>query len=412
MLVSRVFPYLFFFCLISHSTSRGCDWDRDTLAKEALGLPGIVDIIVGRFERQPPRYYSMRLERVTKELGADPTRLDLYDDAAVACDKLGRLNEAINWMGKKRSELDKRDFLNAEVYEHWYRYHANLGTFYAHRWLMSGANRNDLSDIKTGRDLIAKAIEINPDAHFGREKWQLMAMEWIIDLPNAEENIGYFHLNGVAVLYHQTSKERMLPDGRILEKMNTEGATKGLAGMIVLGNAWQSVDVYFALGFALINQGDSSLGILAYNRMYELLNEGKRSLHPKGPTVEHGFQLLDSQRYQEPVEHVAPLNEFFQDARQAAHEWQVHRIKFMHKQFAKGMHPDTHTFFWDGYKELDNAPPLPGEETGIAAAAEPEMDERDPGSMIMLVIALSLLVVALVIAAVQTVRTQRRRHTT
>src|SRR5690554_4853590 len=40
-----------------------CLWDYDTLRAEARGVPGVAEIITGRFERNPPLYYEMRLEQ-------------------------------------------------------------------------------------------------------------------------------------------------------------------------------------------------------------------------------------------------------------------------------------------------------------------------------------------------------------
>ena len=61
-----------------------------------------------------------------------------------------------------------------------YRYHANLGTFIIHRWFRSGANRKHISEVDTARAEIAEAIRLNPNAHFGREKYQLEVMNWIL----------------------------------------------------------------------------------------------------------------------------------------------------------------------------------------------------------------------------------------
>lgn len=390
--------------LFCGSQTIGCRWDRTTLASEELSMPGMIDIIVGRFEREPPRYYSMRLERVAKEIDAYPSRLDLYDDASVACDVLGRHDEAIEWMARKKTELEKRDFLNSKVYEHWYRYHANLGTFYAHRWLKNGARRDNLSDIKHGRDLIAKAIEINPKAHFGREEWQLMAMEWLIELPPAKQPMSmWISLPSTSTLLH------MRWDDANETEPDWGSATKGLAGMIAMGNAWESIDIYYALTIALANDQRRVLGLLALNRVEELLENGGESLHPSGPGRDPMASYVASIHE---VREYRAINAYFPKAREAAKAWHAHRVAYMESQFDQGRHPDTHSFFWDGYQELDNAPPLPGKETGIVATIDRELEKRHPGSMLMLVTALSLLVVALVIAAVQTVRSQRRRHAT
>ena len=54
------------------AASSACLWDYDTLSVDAKQVPGVVDAIVGRFERNPPLYYEMRLERVSVELESHP----------------------------------------------------------------------------------------------------------------------------------------------------------------------------------------------------------------------------------------------------------------------------------------------------------------------------------------------------
>ena len=84
-----------------------CMWDRGALAQEYKQAPGIVEIITGRFKRFPPRYYEMRLERVSGEIANHPANLDLYDDAGAACDRLHRSAKAIEWMKKKSAEMKR-----------------------------------------------------------------------------------------------------------------------------------------------------------------------------------------------------------------------------------------------------------------------------------------------------------------
>lgn len=52
-----------------------CLWDRDTPAGEAAGMPEVVAVLTGRFERNPPLFYEMRLSRVTAELQSRPENL-------------------------------------------------------------------------------------------------------------------------------------------------------------------------------------------------------------------------------------------------------------------------------------------------------------------------------------------------
>lgn len=98
-----------------------CLWDRDTPASEAKGMPGVVAALTGRFERNPPLYYEMRLARVGRLIHASPDALTAYDDVGVACDRLGRGDEAITWMEKKRAQLEKLDTSLPTVKEHLYR---------------------------------------------------------------------------------------------------------------------------------------------------------------------------------------------------------------------------------------------------------------------------------------------------
>ena len=54
----------------------------------------------------------------TAHLQSHPEDLAAYDDAGVACDRLGRGDEAIAWMEKKRAQLEKLDASRPEVKEH------------------------------------------------------------------------------------------------------------------------------------------------------------------------------------------------------------------------------------------------------------------------------------------------------
>ncbi|MEZ5329313.1 MAG: hypothetical protein R3F19_30045 [Verrucomicrobiales bacterium] len=158
--------------LITVSSSAACLWDRDTVKSEAEGLHDVISVISGRFPRNPPAYFEMRVERVTSELKTEPDQLALYDDVAVACDRLGRADDAIGWGTRKKLLLDKRDDATQR-----YRYLANSGTFLAHKWFREGAEASRLAELDQARKVIADAIQLNPDAHFGREHFQLILVD-------------------------------------------------------------------------------------------------------------------------------------------------------------------------------------------------------------------------------------------
>ena len=91
-------------------------------------------------------------------LARQPDDLKLRDDLAVAYEKTGQTERAIELM---RDSLE----LDADRYET----HANLGTFLIHD-----------GQYQEGLKHIDRAIAINPDAHFGREKYQRWLVEYVV----------------------------------------------------------------------------------------------------------------------------------------------------------------------------------------------------------------------------------------
>jgi tetratricopeptide (TPR) repeat protein len=326
-----------------------CLWDDDTLAAESRGLPDVVRIITGRFERNPPFYYAMRRERAAARVASDPDDLEAYDNAGVACDRLGRGDEAIAWMERKAERLDAmgRSHIDpAALREHRYRYLANVGTFWVHRWARDGADRARLDEVRTARDFIAQAIEINPDAHFGRERFQLMALDWILDPPPWKDG------------------ERLPGFVDFEDPVNrTDAAVRGIAGLIALGNAWESVDVFNTLAQALEHAGDrSSLAELARLRCEELIDAGRRSLLPGAPTEAEA--LKQSVYYASKtvgMNMIRARNEIVETYRQLRAEadaWHQARTEFLLARLQAGRHPDTDPHFWNGYHEAE-APEIP-----------------------------------------------------
>lgn len=340
-----------------------CLWDSDTLRAEAAGAPGMVETIVGRFDRYPPLYYQMRLERVTKVLETDSTNLAAYDDAGVACDRLGRYDEAVAWMAKKRTTLDGLPD-SAEKTEHEYRYLANLGTFHAHRWIKNGADRSDLTDIQRARDLIDQAITLNPDAHFGRERYQLMALEWILE-PTPVELAWPYELSSII-------EARLTTDdgwyGRsynnVLSELGYADAPEGFAGLVALGNGWNSFDVFHALALALQDRRDSSLAYLAWLRAEEIVRTGGGTLHPDMKVA--GFE---AEAHPDHLNRREPVKTFFTEARAEADAWHAARTAYITERLEQGEHPDTHPDFFAAWVEPSSMPAMPNGFFGLQGNA-------------------------------------------
>jgi len=302
-----------------------CIWDRDTLAAEAKGLPEALLVITGRFDRNPPLYYEIMARRVEREIAREPNRLDLYDDLAVAYDRLGEGDKAIEWMERKKQILERLPEKAPRQKDALYRYYANIGTFYAHRWLREGGSLEKPGDLKAAHAALTRAIEINPDAHFGREIFQVWAIEWMLDA-ETKESLGSW-----------------ISGRRHEREMSTEMAVQGLSGLIVLGNAWESVDIFEALAYAL-GRDHGTLSYIAQLRIKELLRGGKKSL--KGQEL---GERIPRAMLSEELERNA--EEEYQRLRAEAERYNKQRTAFMMARLKEGRHPDTDPSFWQSWNE-------------------------------------------------------------
>jgi hypothetical protein len=149
------------------ATALACLWDYDTLQMERLRFPAALEIIAGKFVRHSRAYYEWRLVDRQKKLEAKPDDPALTDDLAVAYAKLGRPEEGI-------AVLEPVLAANPQRYETI----SNLGT------LLFFAGRLDES-----KEQIRRALEINPDAHFGRERFQLLLTEYLQQSEHAESGV-------------------------------------------------------------------------------------------------------------------------------------------------------------------------------------------------------------------------------
>ncbi|MCA9180000.1 MAG: hypothetical protein KDA51_01070 [Planctomycetales bacterium] len=344
--------------LLIAAPAYACINDRDTrrAQKEAepedpmQGLPPIPNVLRGRFDRYPDLYYEMRRDRVLGALEQDPNQIALYDDLAVAYDRLGDDEHAIDWMDRKLVLLENTsDKSSDEWKEHWYSYHANQGTFYAHNWIHNGANRANLAELLKARDLIAKAIAIKPNAHFGREKYQLMAINWIAETPEIQS---YGELPNLLGLRNEDIDE-ITAEGKLKEK-GLWDAVQGLSGLIVLGAAWESVDVTYALGIALRIAGDSENAYAAMLRCKELIASGKRSFVPGAPVGERLMAMLENALpAPEKKSRADAISLNYEMEREMAEGWQRDRNEKITALLKTGRHPDTDFAFW---AEVDAIP--------------------------------------------------------
>lgn len=144
--------------LFPAASALACIWDYDTLKQEAARFPGTLELLAGKFNRHSPAFYAWRIDDRLAKLEARPEALPLMDDLAVAYDKVGRTAEGVAVLREALELAPAR-----------YETHANLGTLLVH----SG-------DYEAGLTHLRRAIEINPEAHFGRERWQIYLVEHVV----------------------------------------------------------------------------------------------------------------------------------------------------------------------------------------------------------------------------------------
>jgi tetratricopeptide (TPR) repeat protein len=301
-----------------------CMWDTDTLANEAKQNPGVVEASIGWFERNPALYFELRLKRAAEDIRKDPTKLEAYDDAGVACDRLGNDAEAIKWMDRKELELKKLDANSPRVKDHLYRLYANRGTFYVHGWLKAGSPKERIAEVERSIADLEKAIKINPDAHFGREIVQVEVIR-----------VAYLKVRDG----DKAAKESWFA---AFKRLGAEKVRKGLVGMVFMGNAWESPDVFAMIAGTC--DRDAVVGYIAYLRQSELLASGRSFGFGEGFHNPLFLGMLYESRQKE-------IRAQFADLRKKADAYHEEREKFMLAKLKEGRHPDTDPTFWDGYIE-------------------------------------------------------------
>jgi hypothetical protein len=203
------------------------------------------------------------------------------------------------------------------------------------------------------RSLIQKAIEVYPQAHFGRERFQVYAMDWMLDagvppsMMEEEQSLGKYIVDKSL---NENDENRESPTDE-----RRKAAIDGISGIIVLGAGWESVDMFDALAEAFRWHAvrRSPIANLANLRVGELLRAGKRSGLPGRPLLYFGTVP--------PAAHADwqywTTDSNYARLRKEAEQWQAKRTAYMMVRLRAGRHPDTDPTFWAEYKETP-APPI------------------------------------------------------
>jgi len=147
----------------------------------SLRFSMVHDVLHERFPKHGAPWYEERNrqteERLTGLNESDRARWPLIDDLAVAYERLGRPADAIPLLRDKLQSQEAAGVSRRELYTTL----ANLGTMLIH----ANAAKARLADAEAverfdeGIQLVRRSVEVNPEAHFGREKWQESIAEFL-----------------------------------------------------------------------------------------------------------------------------------------------------------------------------------------------------------------------------------------
>ncbi|HLK16264.1 MAG TPA: hypothetical protein VKT78_15770 [Fimbriimonadaceae bacterium] len=331
----------------------GCMWDYDTIAMESKEFPDLADVVTGRFGRNPPLYYQMRLARVTAELRVEPTKLDAYDDAGVACDRLGDDDSALHWMALKREAMKRlpraasAENRTTGSEDPVYRLLANEGTFYAHKWFRGGRRPEALGLLDQSVADLNAAVKRNPDAHFGREKVQVFVIEWSRKMSMAPPPaVEVITLSPEKPSPNRSAGELFAEPDSLYSYLQSKGLSdeaicKGISGLVVLGNAWESPDSFITLAEAVpMRRGTMKMFVAL--RAQELIASGHK---PLGPALDP-----DLGKWTTPAALQPSIRASFQRLRHAADDEDRRRTEYMMSRLLAGRHPDIDPSFWSEWK--------------------------------------------------------------
>jgi hypothetical protein len=167
------------------------------------------DVIHERYPKHGPVWYQERERRARARLKQIPAESDeafgLYDDIGAGLDRLGKPSEAIPLLRNKLELQQKRGLSGRDLYTTY----ANLGTFIVHTNMPKAiaSDSQAKTAVREGIDLLKKSVEANPEAHFGREVWQIVLAEFLLAASDEPKLMTKFDFVGDRLDYEWKRKQ-------------------------------------------------------------------------------------------------------------------------------------------------------------------------------------------------------------
>jgi len=141
------------------------------------------DILHERYPKHGPAFYIERNRLARERLKVISPDSDeafaLTDDLCAGLNRLGQPADAVPLLREKLRLQEKRGLNGSDLYTTY----ANLGT-YLYFADMGKAFRGDAAAkaaCEEGITFVEKSVAVNPNSHFGREKWQIIILRFLLD---------------------------------------------------------------------------------------------------------------------------------------------------------------------------------------------------------------------------------------
>ncbi|MBI5850981.1 MAG: hypothetical protein HZB39_08125 [Planctomycetes bacterium] len=290
-----------------------CIWDSDTLGDELRGLPDALRLVTGRWYRHSDDYYAARIATLPARLEAEPGDLPAYDDLAVAYERRGAHDDALDVLARKRAALDRLPADDAQAKEHRYRELANRGTVLAH------AGRFD-----EALPVLEAAIALNPAAHFGRERWQIAAIRYVAACkrdPSLWSSHDFLTFSNVLpepmappITGRASYTVQRLDEPR---RVPWDELYTAIAGMLRFGGR-ESAELYRTLGDLHLAKQDLHLAWWAYGVAIERGHPAAETIAAaRASIVEHWREAMRIERKRIPI----PTDDEFRAVRASGAKW-------------------------------------------------------------------------------------------
>ncbi len=299
----------------------------------SLRFAMVHDVLTERFAKHGKAYYTERNRLVRKELDefkaqTNPSEkytekyLSLLDDLGAGYEALGDHDLAVAVLRDKLKEQELLGFKGHQLYTTY----ANLGTFLIHGNFVKARTGDPAAKglLQEGLDFIRKSIEVNPEAHFGREIWQAVAVEFMLAAIVNPQVLLKFDMVGTWNEAVKTSHREPVP---------FDEPALGIIGMWRLGGG-ANPHFALALGEIMMRVGQRYLAWTAYERAIAMFDRFWPNLDVQKTFVEHCSNRQKIIEKQIPSENWAERRQQFQDelalgqGYQAAYQYyETRRIK-------------------------------------------------------------------------------------